>query len=70
MEELKEWQKKDPVPRFEKVLLDRGLLSQEDILKIRKEADDEVDEAQRFSDESPDPNPEEMFTKVYASSHT
>jgi len=69
-EELKEWQKKDPVPRFEKVLLDRGLLSQEDILKIRKEADDEVDEAQRFSDESPDPNPEEMFTKVYASSHT
>lgn len=69
-EELKEWQKKDPVPRFEKVLLDRGLLSQEGILKIRKEADDEVDEAQRFADESPDPNPEEIFTKVYATSHT
>lgn len=69
-EEVAEWQKKDPVPRFERVLLDKGLLTQEDILKIKKEADDEVAEAQKFADESPDPNPEEIFSKVYATSHT
>jgi TPP-dependent pyruvate/acetoin dehydrogenase alpha subunit len=69
-EEVMEWQKKDPVPRFEKVLLDKGLLTQEDILRIKKEADDEVAEAQNFTDESPDPNPEEMLTKIYATSHT
>ena len=69
-EEVKEWQTKDPMPRFEKVLLDKGLLTQEDILRIQKEADDEVAEAQRFADESPDSNPEEVFTKVYATSHT
>ena len=69
-EEVKEWQEKDPMPRFEKVLLDKGLLTQEDILRIQKEADDEVAEAQKFADESPDANPEEVFTKVYATSHT
>jgi TPP-dependent pyruvate/acetoin dehydrogenase alpha subunit len=69
-EEVKEWQTKDPMPRFEKVLLDKGLLTQEDILRIQEEADDEVAEAQRFADESPDANPEEVFTKIYATSHT
>jgi len=69
-EEVKEWQKKDPVPRFEQVLLDKGLLTQEDVLRIRKEADEEVAEAQKFADESPDPNPETIFTKVYATSST
>ena len=69
-EEVQEWQKKDPMPRFEKVLLDKGLLTQEDILRIQKEADDEVAEAQNFADESPDANPEEVSTKIYATSHT
>lgn len=69
-EETKEWQKKDSVPRFEKALLDKGLLSEEVILKIKKEADEEVAESQKFAEESPDPNPEEIFKKVYASSHT
>jgi len=69
-EEIEEWQKKDPVPRFEKVLLDKGLLTKEDILRIQEEADGEVAEAQKFCDESPEPNPSEIFTKVYATSHT
>jgi TPP-dependent pyruvate/acetoin dehydrogenase alpha subunit len=69
-EEVKEWQTKDPVPRFEKVLLAKGLLTQEDILRIRNEADEEVAKAQSFADESPAPNPEEIFSKVYATSHT
>ncbi len=69
-EEVKEWQKKDPVPRFEKVLLNKGLITQEDILRVQKEADDEVAEAQKFADESPDPDPGEIFTKVYSTSHT
>jgi len=69
-EETTEWQKKDPVPRFEKVLLDKGLLAEEDILRIQKKAEEEVAEAQQFAEESPNPNPEEIFTKVYSTSHT
>ena len=69
-EEVKEWQKKDPIPRFEKVLLNRGLITQEEITRIKKEADDEVVQAQKFVDQSPDPDPRYMLSKVYATSHT
>ena len=69
-EEVKEWQQKDPVPRFEKVLLEKRLLTPEDMERIKREADVEVAEAQKFADESPDPNPSEILTKVYATSHS
>ena len=69
-EEIKEWQEKDPVPRFEKVLRDKGLLAEEDIARILKEAEAEVAEAQQFAEESPAPDPGEILTKVYATSHT
>ena len=69
-EEVTEWQKKDPVPRFEKVLLEKGILTPEDILKIKKEAEDEVSEALKFTQESPGPDPREIFKKIYATSHT
>lgn len=69
-EEVKEWQQKDPVPRFEKVLLEKRLLTPDDMERIKREADAEVAEAQKFADESPDPDPSEILTKVYATSHS
>jgi len=69
-EEIEEWMKKDPVRRFEQVLLTQGLLTEEDIRKIQVEADAEVDEAQRFAEESPDPLPEDAFNAIYATSHS
>jgi pyruvate dehydrogenase E1 component alpha subunit len=69
-EEIKEWQAKDPVVRLEKQLLERGVTNQELINKIKADADMEVAEAQKFADESPEPNPKDMLSKVYASSHT
>jgi pyruvate dehydrogenase E1 component alpha subunit len=69
-EELEEWKKNDPIPRFEKVLLGQGILREEDILKIRKDAQKEVQEAQEFAENSPYPNPEDAFNDLYANSHT
>ena len=71
-EEVEAWKKRDPVPRFEKALLDKGILAKEDALRIRKKADAEVAEAQKFVEESPEPetNLEDMLAKVYATSHT
>ena len=69
-EEVEEMRKRDPIPRFEKVLMDKGILTKEDTLRVQKEADAEVDEAEKFADESPEPNPEEAPSKVYATSHT
>lgn len=69
-QEVEEWIKKDPVKRFEQVLLTQGLLTQEDIDRIQVEADTEVAEAQRFAEESPEPSPEDAFNAIYATSHS
>ena len=69
-EEIAEWMKKDPLKRFEQVLQGRELLTQDDIQRIQTEADAEVAEAQKFTEESPDPLPEDAFNAIYATSHS
>ena len=69
-EETEEWMKKDPLKRFEQVLQSQGLLTQEDIQRTQTEADTEVAEAQKFTEESPDPLPEDAFNAIYATSHS
>ena len=69
-QEVEEWMKNDPLKRLEQELLNQGLLTQEDISKIQVEADDEVAEAQRYAEESPDPLPEDAFNTIYAVSHS
>lgn len=59
---------KNHLKRFEQVLQGQGLLTQEDIQRIRTEADAEVAEAQKFTEESPDPSPEDAFNAIYATS--
>ncbi|MFC2008001.1 thiamine pyrophosphate-dependent dehydrogenase E1 component subunit alpha, partial [Chloroflexota bacterium] len=69
-QEVEEWMKKDPLKHFEQVLLTQGLLTQTDISRIQTEADVEVAEAQRFTEESADPSPEDAFNTIYATSHS
>jgi len=69
-QEIDEWMKKDPLKRFEQLLLGQGLLTQEDIQRIQTEADAEVAEAQEFAEESPEPLPEDAFNAIYATTHS
>ncbi|MFC1937746.1 thiamine pyrophosphate-dependent dehydrogenase E1 component subunit alpha [Chloroflexota bacterium] len=69
-EEVEEWMKKDPLKRFEQVLLAQGLLTQEAIQTIQTEADAEVAEAQKFAEESSEAPPEDAFNAIYASTHS
>jgi TPP-dependent pyruvate/acetoin dehydrogenase alpha subunit len=69
-EEVEAWKKKDPIPRFESHLVDRKILQDKDIAKIRAEAEAEVQEAQRFAETSPDPSPGDGFADLYADSST
>ena len=69
-EEIEEWRKKDPLPRFEQLLVKQGILKDKDIQKIKADADAEVQDAQKFAEESPDPSPEEAFTDIFVTSHT
>jgi len=65
-EEVVEWKKKDPIPRFRKYLIENKVLSEEGTNKIDREMTEEIDQAVKFADESPLPEPEETLEGVYA----
>ena len=65
-EEVDEWLKKDPIPRFRKALVEMGILSQKEAERISEEMLEEVDKAVKFAEESPFPAPEEALEGVYA----
>jgi len=65
-EEIEEWKKKDPIPRFSKKLIEMGVLTQKDADKIEQEILKEIDKAVKFAEESPLPKPEETLEDVYA----
>lgn len=62
--EIEEWKKKDPIDNFEKYLLENGFELNE-LENIKKEVQEEVDEANRFAKESPNPNPNEVNKYVF-----
>ena len=56
---------KDPVHSFADRLRAEGLLDDERWQTMEAEVADEVDDAARFADDSPDPAPEALFADVY-----
>lgn len=64
-EELGEWVAKDPLPRFEKKLLEMKILSEEKASEIKGSILKTIEEAVRFAEESPYPDPSEIANDVY-----
>jgi len=64
-EELQRWIKKDPIPRFEKVLKDMGAADDAKLEAIKKDIAAQVEAAVKFAEESPFPSPEEVMDDVY-----
>lgn len=56
----------DPVPALRAQLLDAGVLDDASARQIEEDADAQVSAAVAFADESPDPNPDQLFAYVYA----
>ncbi|HVB32784.1 MAG TPA: thiamine pyrophosphate-dependent dehydrogenase E1 component subunit alpha [Patescibacteria group bacterium] len=65
-EEVDEWKKKDPIPRFEKYLAERKLLGDQRKKQVRDEITREIDEAVEFAENSPYPAPEEALEHIWA----
>lgn len=64
-EDEREWRAKDPIPRFEKRLLEDGVASAGELEQIRAEAEEEIRSAVTFAQDSPYPEIDEMFADLY-----
>jgi pyruvate dehydrogenase E1 component alpha subunit len=64
-EEEQEWLKKDPIPRFEKWLLESKHASDADLALIKDRIEKEIDEAIAFAESSPLPDPATTYTDVF-----
>ena len=65
-EEVNAWKERDPIKLLGKKLLEEGALTQDDIDRINREAEEEVIEADRFAIESPIPERDLLDKALYA----
>jgi pyruvate dehydrogenase E1 component alpha subunit len=63
---LEEWTRRDPVMRFEAALRERELLDDAQLAEIQARVAAEIDDAQRFAENSPYPDPATLEVGVYA----
>jgi pyruvate dehydrogenase E1 component alpha subunit len=56
----------DPIPKFRKLLVSRGVFTESEAAQVDREAREEMDDAVRFALASPFPAPEEAVNHVYA----
>lgn len=64
--DLERWRARDPITLLQNTLRQRGVLSDELVREIGAETQAEVDDAIKFAEESPFPDPGEMADDVYA----
>lgn len=62
---FEQWERKDPICRYQEYLAGRGLLNMEDFQKIHSDAVREVDEAVEWAEQCAYPAPEECLQGVY-----
>ncbi|WP_207389287.1 thiamine pyrophosphate-dependent dehydrogenase E1 component subunit alpha [Marinobacter halodurans] len=67
-DEVKEWEERDPLPRFQNYMIGRKLLSEDDVETMESEIKDEIDQAWNDTEARIEelPGPEMMFDHIYA----
>jgi pyruvate dehydrogenase E1 component alpha subunit len=66
-EEVEEGLRQDPVALLRRQLLEAGVLDEAAAARLDSEVEHQVQEAVEFADQSPDPNPADLFAYTYAS---
>ena len=65
-EEEELWKARDPLPNFERRVIEQDLMDEVELERIRNEIEQEIVDAVKFADESPLPPIEELYTDVYS----
>ena len=65
-EEVTQWEKTDPIGIYNHYLTAEKIAAKDDLAKIEKEVDQEVQEAVDFAEKSPEPSVDTLFDYVYA----
>jgi pyruvate dehydrogenase E1 component alpha subunit len=65
-EEVEQMKLRDPVVTFHAKLVAGGMLDEEQWQAMEADVSAEVEDSVRFADESPDPEPGELFTHIMA----
>lgn len=63
--EIERWRARDPIRILERRLLGEGTITEEEIERMKREIDNDVEEALRYAEESPYPDPETALQHVY-----
>ena len=64
-EEIEEWRGRDPIAIHEERLAGQGIATAEEVAALEAECKAAIDEALQFAQESPYPEPDEIFDDVY-----
>ncbi len=60
------WGTLDPIERFATYLLENNLATQDELKEIERRVQATIDEAVKFAEESPEPDPSELYRFVFA----
>lgn len=66
-DEVRKWQQDDPIGIYHNYLVEHNIATEDELQKTIREAEEEVEEAVRFAEASPEPAPEDLFKHVYVS---
>ena len=65
-QELEEWKKRDPIIQFKNHLLEDFKIDDQELLRIEKDVEKEIEEAVAYAERSPDPDPDDYKKYIYA----
>jgi pyruvate dehydrogenase E1 component alpha subunit len=65
-EEVERWRLQDPIEQVKRAALDGGVMSSAEIDELERKIEALIDEAVEFAKNSPDPEPDQLMTDIYA----
>jgi pyruvate dehydrogenase E1 component alpha subunit len=60
------WFARDPIKKLAAYMLEQNLASEDELKAIEKKIQDEIDEAVKFAESSPEPDPSELYRFIFA----